>query len=96
MVHTLSLAEALTELGVPVRVVALGEPGTGFYRQVRAPVTILPAPSALPTLDERVFASVDALETGLAEIVADSSTSCTARTASPLALRRGSGTRATT
>ena len=65
VVHTLSLAEALTKLGVPVRVVALGEPGTGFYRQVRAPVTILPAPSALPTLDERVFASVDALEAGL-------------------------------
>jgi glycosyltransferase-like protein len=66
VVHTLSLAEALTELGVPVRVLALGEPGTGFYRSVRAPVTILPAPSPLPTLDERVFASVDALETGLA------------------------------
>lgn len=65
VVHTLSLAEALTELGVPVRVLALGEPETGFYRPVRAPVTILPAPSPLPTLDERVFASVDALEIGL-------------------------------
>jgi glycosyltransferase-like protein len=66
VVHTLSLAEALTDLGVPVHVIALGDPGAGFYRPVRAPVTLIPAPPALPTLDERVFASVDALEAGLA------------------------------
>jgi glycosyltransferase-like protein len=65
VVHTLSLAEALIDLGVPAHVIALGEPGTGFYRPVRAPVTLIPAPAPLPTLDERVFASVDALEVGL-------------------------------
>jgi glycosyltransferase-like protein len=37
---------------------------------VRAPVTIVPAPPTLPTLEERVFASVDALTGALAGQVA--------------------------
>lgn len=70
-VHTLSLADAMVARGMPVHVVALGDPGAGFFRPVSAPHTILPAPPRLPTLDERVFASVDALEAGLREIAAD-------------------------
>ena len=65
VVHTLHLAEALHEAGYPVRVVALGDPAEGFFRPVRAPFTIVPAPPHLPTLEERVFASVDALAAGL-------------------------------
>jgi glycosyltransferase-like protein len=65
-VHTVHLAEALHEAGYPVRVIALGDPDIGFFRPVRAPVTIIPAPPALPTLEERVFASVAALAEGLA------------------------------
>ena len=65
VVHTLHLAEALHEAGYPVRVVALGDPAEGFFRPVRAPCTIVPTPPHLPTLEERVFASVDALATGL-------------------------------
>jgi glycosyltransferase-like protein len=65
VVHTLHLAEALHAAGYPVRVVALGDPAEGFFRPVRAPFTIVPAPPHLPTLEERVFASVDALAEGL-------------------------------
>ena len=65
VVHTLHLAEALHEARYPVHVVALGDPAVGFFRPVRAPCTIVPAPPHLPTLEERVFASVDALATGL-------------------------------
>jgi len=70
VVHTLALAEALHADGYAVRVFALGDPGAGFYRTVRAPVTIVPAPPTLPTLEERVFASVDALTGALAGQVA--------------------------
>lgn len=66
VVHTLALGEALHGAGYPVRIFALGDPGAGFHRTVRAPFTIIPAPPALPTLEERVFASVDALADALA------------------------------
>jgi glycosyltransferase-like protein len=66
VVHTLALAEALHASGYPVRVFALGDPAAGFHRPVRAPFTIIPAPPTLPTLEERVFASVDALADALA------------------------------
>jgi glycosyltransferase-like protein len=69
-VHTVHLAEALHAAGYPVRVIALGDPAVGFFRPVRAPVTIIPAPPALPTLEERVFASVAALAEGLAPLAA--------------------------
>ena len=66
VVHTLALAEALHDIGYPVRVFALGDPAAGFYRPVRAPVTIVPAPPAAATLEERVFASVATLAGALA------------------------------
>jgi glycosyltransferase-like protein len=66
-VHTLSLAEAMVEGGMPVRVISLGD-DKGFYRPVRAPYTLVPVPEPAETLEERVFASVDALEQGLASI----------------------------
>jgi glycosyltransferase-like protein len=68
VVHTLSLAEALVAAGRPVRVVSLGDPGQGFYRAVHAPCSLVPAPETLPTLEQRVFASIDALERGLADL----------------------------
>jgi glycosyltransferase-like protein len=71
VVHTLALAEALSQAGYPVRVIALGDPTAGFFRPVRAPFTIIPAPPSLPTLEERVFASVDALAEGLGGLAAD-------------------------
>ena len=69
MVHTLSLAEALYRLGAPVRVVTLGDPAEGLFRPTEVPHTIVPAPSSAPTLEERVFAAVDALEDGLRRLV---------------------------
>jgi glycosyltransferase-like protein len=71
VVHTLALAEALHQAGYPVRVVALGDPGAGFFRPVRAPFTIIPAPPGLPTLEQRVFASVSALAEGLGALAGD-------------------------
>lgn len=65
VVHTLSLAEALTEAGADVTVVALGDPGQGFFRAVRTKYEIVPAPAAAETLEDRVFQSVDALAAGL-------------------------------
>jgi glycosyltransferase-like protein len=65
VVHTLSLAEALTAAGVPVHIVTLAEPGSGFYRYTAVPYTVVPAPPRADTLEQRVFDSVDALERGL-------------------------------
>jgi glycosyltransferase-like protein len=65
VVHTLSLAEALTAAGVPVHIVTLAEPGSGFYRHTTVPFTVVPAPPWADTLEQRVFDSVDALEKGL-------------------------------
>jgi glycosyltransferase-like protein len=65
VVHTLSLAEALTAAGVPVHIVTLAEPGSGFYRHTTVPFTVVPAPPWADTLEQRVFDSVDALERGL-------------------------------
>ena len=71
VVHTLALAEALHAAGYPVRVIALGDPGAGFFRPVAAPYTIIAAPPSLPTLEERVFANVDALAAGLGPLTAE-------------------------
>ncbi|MBC9822897.1 MSMEG_0565 family glycosyltransferase [Terrabacter sp. MAHUQ-38] len=65
VVHTLYLAEALMDAGVPVHIVTLGEPGSGFFRPTRVPYTVVPAPAHADTLEQRVFDSVDALERGL-------------------------------
>ena len=71
VVHTLALAEALHAAGYPVRVIALGDPETAFFRPVAAPFTIIAAPASLPTLEERVFANVDALAAGLGPLAAE-------------------------
>jgi len=71
VVHTLALAEALHAAGYPVRVIALGDPAAGFFRPVAAPFTIIAAPASLPTLEERVFANVDALAAGLGPLAAE-------------------------
>jgi len=71
VVHTLALAEALHAAGYPVRVIALGDPAAGFFRPVAAPYTIIAAPPSLPTLEERVFANVDALAAGLGPLTAE-------------------------
>jgi glycosyltransferase-like protein len=71
VVHTLALAEALHAAGYPVRVIALGDPAAGFFRPVAVPFTIIEAPPGLPTLEERVFANVDALAAGLGDLAAD-------------------------
>ena len=68
-VHTVELAEALQALGCPVHVFAIGDPGAGFFRALAVPHTIFPGPQSAGTLEERVFASVDALAVGLAEAV---------------------------
>jgi glycosyltransferase-like protein len=71
VVHTLHLAEALTQLGEHVEIVALGDPNAGWFTHVGVPNTIVPAPPWLPTLEQRVFAAVDTLADALRE-VADS------------------------
>lgn len=71
VVHTLAVAEALHHAGVPVHVYALGDPATGFFRRVSAPHTIIQAPPSAPTLEERVFAAIDALTEGLRQVLGD-------------------------
>lgn len=68
VVHTLSLAESLYAAGVDVTVITLGDPAVGFYRRVAAPTLIVAAPTKADTLEGRIFASIDALEVGLAEV----------------------------
>jgi glycosyltransferase-like protein len=69
VVHTLALAEALQDAGVPVRVVALGDPRGGFFRPVRVPVTLTPGPPGDLDLESKVAGSIDRLERVLHEIV---------------------------
>ncbi|HEX6337683.1 MAG TPA: MSMEG_0565 family glycosyltransferase [Jiangellaceae bacterium] len=71
VVHTLAVAEALHALRVPVHVYAVGDPEIGFFRPVAAPYTIIQAPPWAPTLEERVFATIDALTDGLRRELAD-------------------------
>jgi len=66
VVHALHLAEALHAQGADVHLFALGDPREGFYRPAAVPHTLFPAPGSGGTLEERVFAAVDALATGLA------------------------------
>ncbi len=67
VVHTLSLAEALHRQGFGVEVIALGDPGTGFFRSVAVPHTIVAAPPRQDTLTDRVFAAIDTLEAWFGE-----------------------------
>jgi glycosyltransferase-like protein len=72
LVHTLSLAEALHRQGAGVQLVALGDPAAGLFRDTDVPHIVLPAPSkAGTTLTDRVFAGIDTLAAGLAELAAD-------------------------
>lgn len=63
VVHALSLGEALAAAGERVHVFALGQ--ERFYRDTTAPYTLFPAPEWHPTLEQRVFASIEALTAGL-------------------------------
>src|SRR4051794_37158284 len=65
LIHTLSLSEALAAEGVGAHLVAIGDPTTGLFRPTRLPHTIVPSPPPGETLEERVFAAVDALEAAL-------------------------------
>jgi glycosyltransferase-like protein len=65
VVHTLAVAEALASIGTSVEVIALSDPGVGFYRPVGVPCRLFDAPDPAATLDERVFNAVDALAAGL-------------------------------
>jgi glycosyltransferase-like protein len=68
-VHTLGLAEALHRQGHPVHLVALGDPSAGLFRPTDVPHTVLPGPTKTgTTLDERVFAAIDTLRAGLADL----------------------------
>ncbi|MDQ3987931.1 MAG: glycosyltransferase, partial [Actinomycetota bacterium] len=66
LVHTLCLAEELHRQGHPVHLVALGDPAVGLFRPTAVPHSVLPAPARGNSLEERVFASIDALTDGLA------------------------------
>jgi glycosyltransferase-like protein len=66
VVHALHLAEGLWELGWEVHVFALGDPAVGFYRPLRVPHTILPAPGSDGTLEDKVARSIAAFADGLA------------------------------
>jgi glycosyltransferase-like protein len=78
VVHTLSLADAMVDQSMNVRIVALGSPdvgllrsvraGQGFFRSVRAPAILVPTSPPADTLEKRVFAAIDDLETGLSEV----------------------------
>jgi len=65
LVHTLSLGEALLDQGLEVRLVAIGDAAAGLFRPTPLPHTIVPSPPPGETLEERVFAAVDALEAAL-------------------------------
>ncbi|MFE3452601.1 MSMEG_0565 family glycosyltransferase [Nonomuraea sp. NPDC059194] len=69
VVHTLALAEALADLGVDVHVFALGT--EGFFRPLKVPFTLFPVTVETDSLEEKVFASVHAMVTGLAKVAGD-------------------------
>ncbi|HEY1968794.1 MAG TPA: MSMEG_0565 family glycosyltransferase [Pseudonocardia sp.] len=69
LVHTLSLAEALHRQGFGVHLVALGDPSVGLFRPTEVPHTVLRGPGKEgTTLEDRVFAAIDTLAGGLAEL----------------------------
>jgi glycosyltransferase-like protein len=70
--HTLALGEALHARGHPVLIVGLGDPAAGFFRPVTAPTLIVAAPVTPPgaSLETKVDANIDALETALADVAA--------------------------
>jgi NADPH-dependent 2,4-dienoyl-CoA reductase/sulfur reductase-like enzyme len=64
-VHTLELAEALRAQGADVTVIAMGDPDVGFFRPVKVPVILVPAPTWGDTLEERVFSWIDVMTAGI-------------------------------
>lgn len=66
--HTLALGEALHAMGHPVLIVGLGDPAAGFFRPVAAPVHVIEAPVTNGDLETRIYANINALEKGLAQI----------------------------
>lgn len=68
--HTLALGEGLHARNYPVLIVGLGDPSAGFFRTVRAPTLIVPAPGAPPGggLEAKVDANIDALEVALGDV----------------------------
>jgi glycosyltransferase-like protein len=66
VVHTLAVAEALAAAGVDVHVFGLGGAEKHFFRPTTVPFTLFPAPEGTASLEEKVFASIDSLATGLA------------------------------
>ena len=71
LVHALGLAEQLHRQGHPVHLVTLGDPAVGLFRPTSVPHTVLPAPRRGSSLEQRVFASIDALTAGLAELAGE-------------------------
>ena len=71
VVHALRLAEELHRQGTAVHLFALGDPAVGFFRDVVAPHTIVPAPEPAPTLEERVFGSLQTLTDALVSAFRD-------------------------
>ena len=66
-VHTLGLGEALHRSGVPVHLVAMGDPDRGLYRPVDLPFTVVRGPAREgTTLEQRVFASIELMAAALA------------------------------
>lgn len=68
VVHTLELAEALQAAGMAVTVIAMGEPGARFFRDVSVPVRMIDTPPWADTLEERVFSWIDAMTAGLSKM----------------------------
>lgn len=66
--HTLALGEALHAMGHPVLIVGLGDPQAGFFRQVAAPTHVIQAPKTASDLEAKVYANIEALESGLSGI----------------------------
>ena len=71
VVHTLSLADAMVDQAMDVRIVALGNADQGFFRPSRAPYILVPQSPPADTLEKRVFASIDDLEVGLSKVAGD-------------------------
>jgi glycosyltransferase-like protein len=68
VVHTLAIAEALAADGVDVHVFGLGGAGEQFFRPTSVPFTLFPAPVDSKSLEDKVFASIDSLATGLSAV----------------------------
>jgi glycosyltransferase-like protein len=68
VVHTLELAEALQAAGIEVTVIAMGEAGTRFFREVSVPVRIIESPPWRENLEQRVSSWIDVMTRGLSQL----------------------------